>query len=75
MKTEKEKMLACELYDPLDKELSNERLKARLLIKELNETREDQTEERAVISRKLIPHAGADLYLQPPFYCNYGSNI
>lgn len=75
MKTEKEKMLACELYDPLDKALSNERLKARLLIKELNETREDQTEERALILRKLIPHAGADLYLQPPFYCDYGSNM
>ncbi len=43
MKTEKEKMLAGELYNPLDTQLSEERLKARLLIKELNETGEDQT--------------------------------
>jgi maltose O-acetyltransferase len=75
MKTEKEKMLAGELYDALDKQLSDERLKARLLIKELNDTREDQSEERSRILKELIPAAGADLWLQPPFYCDYGSNI
>jgi maltose O-acetyltransferase len=75
MNTEKEKMLAGELYDPLDKQLSDERLKARLLIKELNDSREDQTEERSLILKKLIPNSGTDLWLQPPFYCDYGSNI
>lgn len=34
MKTEKEKMLAGYLYDPLDEQLSEERMKARLLIKQ-----------------------------------------
>jgi maltose O-acetyltransferase len=75
MKTEKEKMLAGELYDPLDQRLTEERLQTRLLIKELNDTREDQTEERARVLKKLIPNAGADLWLQPPFYCDYGYNI
>jgi maltose O-acetyltransferase len=75
MKTEKEKMLASELYDPLDKQLAGERLKARLLIKELNDTREDQAEERRRILQALIPNAGADLWLQPPFYCDYGTNM
>src|SRR5690606_10792411 len=75
MKTEKEKMLSGELYDPLDKQLSDERMQTRLLIKELNDTREDQVEERTQILKKLIPHAGAGLWLQPPFYCDYGSNI
>jgi maltose O-acetyltransferase len=75
MNTEKEKMIAGELYDPLDKELSDERLKARLLIKKLNDSREDQTEERSLILKKLIPNSGTDLWLQPPFYCDYGSNI
>lgn len=54
MKTEKEKMLARELYIPLDKQLSDERLRTRLLIKELNDTREDQTEERARVLKELI---------------------
>lgn len=68
-------MLAGELYNPLDKELSDDRLKARLLIKELNDSREDQLEERARILKELLPNAGTDLWLQPPFYCDYGSNI
>ncbi|ANE50811.1 maltose acetyltransferase [Flavisolibacter tropicus] len=75
MKTEKEKMLAGELYDALDKQLSDERLKARLLIKELNDSREDQVEYRLRILKELIPHAGEGLWLQPPFFCDYGYNI
>jgi maltose O-acetyltransferase len=75
MKTEKEKMLAGELYDALDRELSNERLQTRLLIKKLNDTREDEEDLRAAILKELIPNAGSGLWLQPPFYCDYGSNI
>lgn len=75
MKSEKEKMLAGELYDPLDKELSDERLQTRLLIKSLNDTREDETEERTKVLKALIPNAGNGLWIQPPFYCDYGSNI
>lgn len=75
MKTEKEKMLSGELYDPLDTQLSEERMRTRLLIKELNDTREDEPEERARILKELIPNAGSGLWLQPPFYCDYGSNM
>ena len=75
MKTEKEKMLAGELYDALDAQLSEDRLKARLLIKELNDSREDQTTERLRLLKELIPNAGEGLWLQPPFYCDYGYNI
>ncbi len=75
MKTEKDKMLSGELYNPLDKQLTEERLKARLLIKQLNDSREDETAERNRILKELIPFAGIDLWLQPPFYCDYGSNI
>lgn len=75
MKTEKEKMLTGELYDPLDAELSEERLNARLLIHALNSTWEDQTEERRRIVTELLPNAATGLWLQPPFYCDYGYNI
>jgi maltose O-acetyltransferase len=75
MKTEKQKMLDGELYDPQDPQLTDERTHARLLIKELNESREDQVEERNRILQQLIPHAGKGLWLQPPFYCDYGSNM
>ena len=75
MKSEKEKMLAGDLYDPLDKELSEERLKCRLLLKMVNDTRDDEIEVRNKLLKDLIPNAGANLWLQPPFYCDYGSNI
>lgn len=75
MKTEKEKMLNGELYDPLDQQLSDERMQTRLLIKALNDSKEDQVEERTRILKKLIPNAGTGLWLQPPFYCDYGSNM
>lgn len=74
-RTEKEKMLSGELYDALDAELSADRLKTRLLIKELNDSREDDTAGRQRILFELLPHAGAGLWLQPPFYCDYGYNI
>ena len=75
MNTEKEKMLAGELYDPLDAQLSEDRWKARFLIKKLNDSAEDQSEERGNILMQLIPNAGEGLWLQPPFYCDYGYNI
>jgi len=75
MKTEKEKMIAGEMYDPLDRQLVDHRLQARLLIKALNETREDDIAERGRILRELLPNASPDLWLQPPFYCDYGYNI
>lgn len=68
-------MLAGELYNALDPQLSEERLKARLLIKALNDTREDEPEERSRILKELLPNAAEGLWLQPPFYCDYGYNI
>lgn len=75
MKTEKEKMLAGELYNALDSELSKERLRTRLLIKELNDLREDEENKRKRILKDLLPKSRESLWVQPPFYCDYGSNI
>jgi maltose O-acetyltransferase len=75
MRSEKEKMLGGELYDPLDQQLCAERRQARLLFKALNDTRDDQQEERARLIKKLIPASGQGVWIEPPFYCDYGSNI
>lgn len=75
MKMEKEKMLNGELYDPLDPQLVAERRRARLLCKALNDTRDDQQEERARLIAELLPAAGEGTWIEPPFYCDYGSNI
>ena len=75
MRTEREKMLAGELYDPLDPELAEARLRARDLLAVLNATREaDETGRRRVL-RDLFGSGGESVWLQPPFYCDYGTNI
>lgn len=73
--TEKEKMLSGELYNALDPQLSAERKRARMLFKKLNDSSEEQKEERTRIIKELIPNSGEGLWLEPPFYCDYGSNI
>ncbi|HET6282048.1 MAG TPA: sugar O-acetyltransferase [Polyangia bacterium] len=75
MTTEKEKMLAGQLYDPADPQLAVERRRARLLFKAFNDTRDDQRQERARLLRELIPAAGQGVAIEPPFYCDYGGNI
>ena len=73
--TEKEKMLAGELYQAGDPELVAERLKARKLVKSLNDSDPEDSEFRISLVRKLIGKAGKNLWVEPPFYCDYGYNI
>jgi len=75
MQTEREKMLAGELYDPFDRELVEARERARDLCQELNATRESQQDARRRIAVQLFGKGGDSVWLQPPFYCDYGANI
>jgi maltose O-acetyltransferase len=75
MTTNQEKMLAGELYDPLDAGLVAARERARTLCQDLNATREADQAERRRILRELFGAGGDDVWLQPPFFCDYGSNI
>lgn len=75
MRTEKEKMLAGELYDPRDDQLQRERRRARLLIKEFNDSSDDQGQERKRLLIDLFGTMGKGTFIEPPFYCDYGGNI
>jgi maltose O-acetyltransferase len=75
MRTEREKMLAGELYDPLDPELVRARNEARDLCQDLNASREKDQEVRRRILVRLFGTGGESVWMQPPFYCDYGSNI
>ena len=70
--TEKEKMLAGQLYDPADEELIELREKAHALSKQYNDTLETQEEEREAIMSQLVPDMGEDAYLQGPVQFDYG---
>src|SRR5690242_19572422 len=75
MSIQREKMLAGELYEPLDPELVAARTRARDLCQALNATHEADDEERRRILRTLFVTGGDTVWMQPPFYCDYGSNI
>jgi maltose O-acetyltransferase len=75
MPSERDKMLAGELYDPMDPELVRARERARDLCHDLNATREAQRDERRRILRELFGAGGESVWMQPPFYCDYGANI
>src|SRR5260370_37679771 len=75
MRSERDKMLAGELYDPMDPELVRARDRARDLCQDLNATREAQIDERRRILKELFGTGGDTVWMQPPFYCDYGSNI
>src|SRR5713226_1776665 len=75
MRSEKEKMLAGELYDPLDAELVQARERARDLCQDLKATREKDQETRRRIVMELFGKGGESVWMQPPFFCDYGSNI
>jgi len=75
MPSEKEKMLAGELYDPSDPELVADRKRARTLTRQYNGTTADETGRRRDIVDELFGSTGDDCYVEPPFRCDYGYNI
>lgn len=75
MKTEFQKMVAGELYHPTDPELTAARTRARDLCQALNASKEAQQDERRRILQALFAKGGDSVIMQPPFFCDYGSNI
>ncbi|MEO6603589.1 MAG: sugar O-acetyltransferase [Polyangiaceae bacterium] len=69
--TEKQKMLAGELYVASDAALAAERRRAKVLCHRYNQTPVDLD---LATLRELL-QSDADPYLEPPFYCDYGYNF
>lgn len=75
MTSEREKMLAGELYDALDPELVQARARARELTKKLGATGASEEQRRREILKELFGRGGESAWIEPPFFCDYGSNI
>jgi maltose O-acetyltransferase len=71
--SEKEKMLAGELYRASDPELVRERQRCRSLLHAFN-TEPDEVQ-RQVFLRDLLGRIGSGTFIQPPFACDYGYNV
>ncbi|WP_453990245.1 maltose acetyltransferase domain-containing protein [Bacillus nitroreducens] len=75
MKTEKEKMIDGQMYNPTDPELVKDRINARRLTRLYNQTIETDDEERTNLLKQLFGSTGKSLYVEPTFRCDYGYNI
>ena len=73
--TEREKMLADELYMGNDPELTEMRNQARAIIREFNASTEEDLADRERILRKLLGGAGENPFIEPPLYVDYGCHI
>ncbi len=73
--TEREKMIAGELYSPVDPELVQARERAHALCQALNATADTDARTRRAILGALLGAGGDDVWIQPPFFCDYGFNI
>ncbi len=73
--TEKELMLAGQLYDAADPELTKLRLRARQVTRAYNSTNEDQRDIRRTLLNRLLGQMPPKIEIEPPFRCDYGWNI
>jgi maltose O-acetyltransferase len=73
MKTEKQKMLAGELYKPGDSELQADAAANATWLAEYNASR-DAAERYDLLHRRLA-FVGRGATIRPPFHCDYGFNI
>ncbi|MFP3668875.1 sugar O-acetyltransferase [Priestia sp. SIMBA_032] len=75
MKTEKEKMLDGEMYNPADTQLVKDRENARRQVRIYNETLETEGEKRTQLLKELFGSTGENVYVEPNFRVDYGYNI
>lgn len=74
-RTQRERMLAGDLYIADDPELAAMSLRARLLQDRYNHAAADADDERRSILLELLGSVGPDSELRPPFRCDYGSHL
>lgn len=74
MKTEKEKMLAGEMYNPGDAILVKDRENARRLVRLYNQSLETEGEKRIELLKDLLGSTGEDVYMEPNIRFDYGYN-
>ncbi|UXN06792.1 sugar O-acetyltransferase [Bartonella sp. HY761] len=73
--SEKQKMLAGELYNASDGELILERKQAFSWMKTLNDAFAMDDNERLSLLRQGLGSVGDNVTIRSPFYCDYGYNI
>ena len=72
--SEKERMLAGELYVAADPELGAANMRKRRLVHAINTMDYDKLDERMALFHELFAELGEGSFIEAPFNCDYGSN-
>ena len=72
---QKERMLAGLPYKAWLDGLSEERLDLRLKIHKFNSCSPDKKDEMKAMIKDIVGKCGKDIFIEPPFHCDYGKNI
>lgn len=75
LKSEKEKMLSGENYSAVDRELVQDRIKAKKLLHKINITEYWVNKSTRKLIAELLPNSKNVVHIEPPFHCDYGYNI
>ncbi|HBK46380.1 MAG TPA: maltose acetyltransferase [Xanthomonadaceae bacterium] len=75
MRSEKQKMLAGEPYDPSDAELQADHVAAKQWAQRYNAAAVESPQVRGALLRERLGSVGEGAVLRPPFHCDYGYNI
>ena len=74
-RTEKQKMLAGDLYRAVGEELASDHLRADRLIRAYNVTGADELDRRTALLRDLLGTVGRGVVIRPPFHCDYATTF
>ncbi|HYF64665.1 MAG TPA: sugar O-acetyltransferase [Herpetosiphonaceae bacterium] len=75
VKTEREKMLAGELYVADDPELFALSQRGRRYMQRFNQASYDQPDEKRAILAEWLGAVGASVWIEGPFFCDYGAHL
>ena len=73
--SQRERMLAGDLYDPADSELVAMRLAARMLTKQFNQSEPDDQRGRRLVLERLLGSVGERVEIEPTLRVDYGIHI
>lgn len=73
--TERERMLSGQLYDAGDETLTAARGRAKRLTWRYHQLDPTDWDSRTQILQELLGHLGEDSWIEPPFRCDYGTQI
>jgi maltose O-acetyltransferase len=74
-RSQRERMLAGDLYIALDSELIEMATRAARLQDEYNRVTTGDEERGRAVLEELLGAVGEGTFIRPPFFCDYGSNI